>query len=118
MIAYYKKNFTFFIVVLVLFILTLIYKSFKSKKTFKVEKYDEQNSHLSLIFLLSLLTFFLIQLYGINKIISLVQNSYNCIINYLNDFNLWFSDKNSENIRLMEYYTITDIIDWIDNKIK
>ena len=118
MIAYYKKNFTFFIVVLVLFILTLIYKSFKSKKTFKVEKYDEQNSHLSLIFLLSLLTFFLIQLYGINKIISLVQNSYNCIINYMNDFNLWFSDKNSENIRLMEYYTITDIIDWIDNKIK
>ena len=83
-----------------------------------MEKYDEQNNHLSLIFLVTLVTFFLIQLYGINKLLGLVQGLYNSIMDYLNKINLMLSSKNNNDIRLIEYYIITDIIDWIDPKLQ
>ena len=105
--------FNFFFVVL-----ALIFKNFKNKETFKIEKYDEQESRLSLIFLLSLIIFFLIQLYGINKLFSLVQSFYNNIIDYSNRINLMLSRKNNDDIRLIEYYIITDIIDWIAPKLQ
>jgi hypothetical protein len=83
-----------------------------------MEKYDEQNNHLSLIFLVTLVTFFLIQLYGINNLFFLVQNLYNNIIDYWNKLNLILSSKSNDDIRLIEYYIITDIIDWIDNVLQ
>ncbi len=98
--------------------LALIFKNFKNKETFKIEKYDDQESKLSLIFLLSLVMFFLIQLYGINKLLGLVQGLYNSIMDYLNKINLMLSSKNNNDIRLIEYYIITDIIDWIDPKLQ
>ena len=113
-IAYYKKNFTFFLVDFVFVVLALIFKNFKNKETFRIEKNDEQDSRLSLIFLLSLVMFFLIQLYGINKLFYLVQGFYNYIMDYFNKINLMLSSKNNDDIRLIEYYIITDIIDWID----
>ena len=117
-VAYYQKNFTFFLFDFVFVVLALIFKNFKNKETFKIEKYDEQESRLSLIFLLSLIMFFLIQLYGINKLFSLVQSLYNNIIEYSNRINLMLSSKNNNDIRLIEYYIITDIIDWIDPKLQ
>ena len=98
--------------------LALIFKNFKNKETFKIEKYDEQDSRLSLIFLLSLVMFFLIQLYGINKLFYLVQSFYNYIMDYFNKINLMLSSKDNDDIRLIEYYFITDIIDWIDHKLQ
>ena len=118
MIAYYKKNFTFFLFDFVFVVLALIFKNFKNKETFKIEKYDEQDSRLSLIFLLSLVMFFLIQLYGINKLFYLVQSFYNYIMDYFNKINLMLSSKDNDDIRLIEYYFITDIIDWIDHKLQ
>ena len=117
-VVYYQKNFTFFLFDFVFVVLALIFKNFKNKETFKIEKYDEQESRLSLIFLLSLIMFFLIQLYGINKLFSLVQSLYNNIIDYSNRINLMLSSKNNDDIRLIEYYIITDIIDWIDPKLQ
>ena len=117
-VAYYKKNFIFFIFDFVFVILILIFRNFNNKQTFKMEKYDEQNNHLSLIFLVTLVTFFLIQLYGINKLLGLVQGLYNSIMDYLNKINLMLSSKNNNDIRLIEYYIITDIIDWIDPKLQ
>ena len=116
-VAYYKMNYVFFLFDIVFVILSLIFKNFKNKETFKLEKHDEQNSKLSLIFLLSLLMFFLVQLYGINKLIFLVQNFYDNIMHYWNAMNSLLSSKNyDDGIRLIEYYIITDIIDWIDYK--
>ena len=117
-VAYYKKNFTFFLFDFVFVVLALVFKNFKNKETFRIEKYDEQDSRLSLIFLLSLVMFFLIQLYGINKLFYLVQGFYNCIMDYFNKINLLLSSKNNDDIRLTEYYIITDIIDWIDHKLQ
>ena len=117
-IAYYKKNLVFFFFDFVFVILILIFKNFKNKETSRLERYDEQNSRMSLIFLLSLLMFFLVQLYGINKLIYLVQSFYDNIMNYLNKLNLILSSKNDDDIRLIEYYIITDFIDWIDNKLQ
>jgi len=117
-IAYYKKNFTFFLFDFVFVVLALIFKNFKNKETFRIEKYDEQDSRLSLIFLLSLVMFFLIQLYGINKLFYLVQSFYNYIMDYFNKINLMLSSKDNDDIRLIEYYFITDIIDWIDHKLQ
>ena len=117
-VAYYQKNFTFFLFDFVFVMLALIFKNFKNKETFKIEKYDDQESKLSLIFLLSLVMFFLIQLYGINKLLGLVQGLYNSIMDYLNKINLMLSSKNNNDIRLIEYYIITDIIDWIDPKLQ
>jgi hypothetical protein len=117
-VAYYKKNFIFFIFDFVFVILILIFRNFNNKQTFKMEKYDEQNNHLSLIFLVTLVTFFLIQLYGINNLFFLVQNLYNNIIDYWNKLNLILSSKSNDDIRLIEYYIITDIIDWIDNVLQ
>ena len=97
--------------------LALIFMNFKNKEKYRVEKYDEQNSKLSLIFLLSLLTFFLIQLYGINNLFYLMQSGYDYVMNLLNKICQMLSSKNNDDIRLIEYYIITDIIDWIDHKL-
>ena len=117
-IAYYKKTFTFFLFNLVFVVLILIFNNFKNKKKFKVEKYDEQNNKLSLIFLLSLFTFFLIQLYGINNLFNLIENVYDYLMFCLNKIKSILSNKDKDDIRLIEYYIITDIIDWIDHKLQ
>ena len=88
---------------------------FKNKEKYRIEKYDEQNSKLSLIFLLSLMTFFLIQLYGINNLLYLIQSGYDYLMNLMDKISLMLSSKNNGDIRLIEYYIITDIIDWIDH---
>ena len=116
-IAYYQKLFTFLLFNLVFVSLALIFMNFKNKEKYRVEKYDEQNSKLSLIFLLSLLTFFLIQLYGINNLFYLMQSGYDYVMNLLNKICQMLSSKNNDDIRLIEYYIITDIIDWIDHKL-
>ena len=117
-IAYYQKLFTYLLFNLVFVSLALIFMNFKNKQKYRVEKYDEQNSKLSLIFLLSLLTFFLIQLYGINNLFYLIQSGYDYVMNLLNKICLLLSSKNNDDIRLIEYYIITDIIDWIDQKLQ
>ena len=117
-IAYYKKTFIFFLFNFVFFVLILIFINFKDKQKFKIEKYDEQNSKLSLIFLLSLFAFFLVQLYGINNLFNLIANVYNYFIFCLNKVKSILSSKNNDDIRLIEYYIITDIIDWIDHKLQ
>jgi hypothetical protein len=89
--------------------------NFRDKEKYRIEKYDEQNSKLSLIFLLSLMTFFLIQLYGINNLLYLIQSGYDYLMNLMNKISLMLSSKNNGDIRLIEYYIITDIIDWIDH---
>ena len=117
-IAYYKKAFFFFLFNFVFFVLILIFINFKDKHKFKIEKYDEQNSKLSLIFLLSLFAFFLIQLYGINNLFNLITNVYNYLMFCLNKIKSILSSKDNDDIRLIEYYIITDIIDWIDHKLQ
>ena len=114
-IAYYQKLFTFLLFNLVFVILTLIFMNFRDKEKYRIEKYDEQNSKLSLIFLLSLMTFFLIQLYGINNLLYLIQSGYDYLMNLMDKISLMLSSKNNGDIRLIEYYIITDIIDWIDH---
>ena len=114
-IAYYQKLFTFLLFNLVFVILTLIFMNFRDKEKYRIEKYDGQNSKLSLIFLLSLMTFFLIQLYGINNLLYLIQSGYDYLMNLMNKISLMLSSKNNGDIRLIEYYIITDIIDWIDH---
>jgi hypothetical protein len=89
--------------------------NFRDKEKYRIEKYDEQNSKLSLIFLLSLMTFFLIQLYGINNLLYLIQSGYDYLMNLMDKISLMLSSKNNGDIRLIEYYIITDIIDWIDH---
>ena len=117
-VSYYQKLFTFLLFNLVFVILTLIFMHFKNKEKYPIEKYDEQNSKLSLIFLLSLMTFFLIQLYGINNLFYLIQSAYDYLMNLINQLCLKLSSKNTDDIRLVEYYIITDIIDWIDQKLE
>ena len=117
-IAYYKKTFIFFLFNFVFFVLILIFINFKDKQKFKIEKYDEQNSKLSLIFLLSLFAFFLVQLYGFNNLFNLIANVYNYFMFCLNKIKSILSSKNNDDIRLIEYYIITDIIDWIDHKLQ
>jgi len=117
-IAYYKKTFIFFLFNFVFFVLILIFINFKDKQKFKIEKYDEQNSKLSLIFLLSLFAFFLVQLYGINNLSNLIASVYNYFMFCLNKIKSILSSKNNDDIRLIEYYIITDIIDWIDHKLQ
>ena len=114
-IAYYQKLFTFLLFNLVFVILTLIFMNFRDKEKYRIEKYDGQNSKLSLIFLLSLMTFFLIQLYGINNLLYLIQSGYDYLMNLMDIISLMLSSKNNGDIRLIEYYIITDIIDWIDH---
>ena len=114
-IAYYQKLFTFLLFNLVFVILTLIFMNFRDKEKYRIEKYDGQNSKLSLIFLLSLMTFFLIQLYGINNLLYLIQSGYDYLMYLMNKRSLMLSSKNNGDIRLIEYYIITDIIDWIDH---
>ena len=114
-IAYYQKLFTFLLFNLVFVILTLIFLNFRDKEKYRIEKYDGQNSKLSLIFLLSLMTFFLIQLYGINNLLYLIQSGYDYLMNLMDKISLMLSSKNNGDIRLIEYYIITDIIDWIDH---
>ena len=114
-IAYYQKLFTFLLFNLVFLILTLIFMNFRDKEKYRIEKYDGQNSKLSLIFLLSLMTFFLIQLYGINNLLYLIQSGYDYLMNLMDKISLMLSSKNNGDIRLIEYYIITDIIDWIDH---
>ena len=114
-IAYYQKLFTFLLFNLVFVILTLIFMNFRDKEKYRIEKYDGQNSKLSLIFLLSLMTFFLIQLYGINNLLYLLQSGYDYLMNLMDKISLMLSSKNNGDIRLIEYYIITDIIDWIDH---
>ena len=114
-IAYYQKLFTFLLFNLVFVILTLIFMNFRDKEKYRIEKYDGQNSKLSLIFLLSLMTFFLIQLYGINNLLYLIQGGYDYLMNLMDKISLMLSSKNNGDIRLIEYYIITDIIDWIDH---
>ena len=114
-IAYYQKLFTFLLFNLVFVILTLIFMNFRDKEKYRIEKYDGQNSKLSLIFLLSLMTFFLIQLYGINNLLYLIQSGYDYLMNLIDKISLMLSSKNNGDIRLIEYYIITDIIDWIDH---
>ena len=117
-IAYYQKLFTFLLFNLVFVILTLIFMNFRDKEKYRIEKYDGQNSKLSLIFLLSLMTFFLIQLYGINNLFYLIQSAYDYLMNLINQLCLKLSSKNTDDIRLVEYYISTDIIDWIDQKLE
>ena len=117
-VSYYQKLFTFLLFNLVFVILLLIFMHFKNKEKYRIKKYDEQNSKLSLIFLLSLMTFFLIQLYGINNLFYLIQSAYNYLMNLINQLCLMLSSKNTDDIRLIEYYIITDIIDWIDQKLE
>ena len=117
-IAYYQKLFTFLLFNLVFVILTLIFMNFRDKEKYRIEKYDGQNSKLSLIFLLSLMTFFLIQLYGINNLLYLIQSGYDYLMNLMDKISLMLSSKNNGDIRLIEYYIITDIIDWIDHILK
>ena len=117
-VSYYQKLFTFLLFNLVFVILLLIFMHFKNKEKYRIKKYDEQNSKLSLIFLLSFMTFFLIQLYGINTLFYLIQSAYNYLMNLINQLCLMLSSKNTDDIRLIEYYIITDIIDWIDQKLE
>ena len=93
----------------------LIIKSFKNKKKYKIDKYEEQNNNLSLIFLLSLLGFFLIQLYGINKLYSLFQEIIDKITNFFNSLSslAYIGNKDIKG-QPIEYYIITDIINWIE----
>ena len=62
-----------------------------------MNKYDEQNNNLSLMFLLSLLTFFLIQLYGINKLFTLFTENFNKISNFFNEISLMTYGRNRDN---------------------
>ena len=111
-----KSNFIIFDIISVL--LFLLVKNLKNKKKYRVDKYEEPNNNLSLIFLLSLLGFFLIQLYGINRLCDLIQDIFNKITNIMNNMSLMMSygknkDKKAQPI---EYYIITDFINWIDKK--
>jgi hypothetical protein len=108
-----KSYFILFDIISVL--IFLIIKNFNNKKKYKIEKYDEQNNNLSLIFLLSLLAFFLVQLYGINKLCSLFQENWNKITNFYNEISLMTYGKN-RNItgQPIEYYIITDLINWLE----
>ena len=96
-------------------IVFLIIKNFKNKKKYKIDKYEEQNNNLSLIFLLSLLGFFLIQLYGINKLYSLFQEIIDKITNFFNNLSslAYIGNKDIKG-QPIEYYIITDIINWIE----
>ena len=111
-----KSNFIIFDIISVL--LFLLVKNLKNKKKYRVEKYEEPNNNLSLIFLLSLLGFFLVQLYGINRLCDLIQDIFNKITNIFDNMSLMMSygknkDKKAQPI---EYYIITDFINWIDKK--
>ena len=93
----------------------LLIKNLKSKKKYKINKYDEQNNNLSLMFLLSLLTFFLIQLYGINKLFTLFTENFNKISNFFNEISLMTYGRNRDRKgQPIEYYIITDLINWIE----
>ena len=110
-----KSYFILFDIISVL--IFLIIKNFNNKKKYKIEKYDEQNNNLSLIFLLSLLAFFLIQLYGINKLFTLFQENYNKLINFFNQISMMTYGRNKDKKgQPIEYYIITDLINWIENK--
>ena len=112
-----KSNFILFDIISVL--LFLFIKNLKSQNKYKIEKYEEQSSNLSLIFLLSLLAFFLIQLYGINKFYTLSLDLLKKVLNLFNEMNLMTYGENKENKKVepIEFYIITDLIDWIENKI-
>ena len=108
-----KSNFILFDIVSV--ILFLLLKNIKNKKKYKINKYEEQNNNLSLIFLLSLLAFFLIQLYGINKLCCLFQENWNKITNFFNEISLMTYGKNRDITgQPIEYYIITDLINWLE----
>ena len=110
-----KSYFILFDIISVL--IFLIIKNFNDKKKYKIEKYDEQNNNLSLIFLLSLLAFFLVQLYGINKLFTLFQENYNKLINFFNQISMMTYGRNKDKKgQPIEYYIITDLINWIENK--
>ena len=108
-----KSNFILFDIVSVLVFLLL--KNIKNKKKYKINKYEEQNNNLSLIFLLSLLAFFLIQLYGINKLCSLFQENWNIITNFFSEISLMTYGKNRDIAgQPIEYYIIKDFINWLE----
>ena len=111
-----KSNFILFDIISVL--IFLIMKKFKSKKKYKVNKYEDEKSNLSLIFLLSLLALFLIQLYGINKMFCLLQEILNKIKNILNDISMitYGGKKDDKKRQPIEYYILTDFIDWLEEK--
>ena len=109
-----KSNFILFDIVSVLVFLLL--KNIKNKKKYKINKYEEQNNNLSLIFLLSLLAFFIIQLYGINKLCSLFQENWNIITNFFSEISLMMTYGKNRDIagQPIEYYIITDFINWLE----
>lgn len=111
-----KSNFILFDIISVL--IFLIMKKFKSKKKYKVNKYEDEKSNLSLIFLLSLLALFSIQLYGINKMFCLLQEILNKIKNILNDISMitYGGKKDDKKRQPIEYYILTDFIDWLEEK--
>ena len=108
-----KSYFILFDIISVL--IFLIINNFRNKKKYKIDKYEEQNNNLSLIFLLSLLTFFLIQLYGINKLYILFQEIINKITNFFNNLtSLTYVGNKDKKGQPIEFYIITDIINWIE----
>ena len=110
-----KSYFILFDIVSVL--IFLLIKNFKNKKKYKIDKYEEPNNNLSLIFLLSLLGIFLLQLYGINKIYSLFQDTIDKITNFFNDLNfISYGGNKDRKGQPIEYYLITDLINWIEKK--
>jgi hypothetical protein len=114
--SHLKSNFIIFDIVSVL--LFLLVKNLKSKKKYRIDKYEDQNNNMSLIFLLSLLGFFLVQLYGINKIFDLVQDIFNKITNFFDNLNfmMTYGKHKEKSGQPIEYYIITDFINWIDKK--
>ena len=116
-IAHFNLKSYFILFDIISVLVFLVIKNLKSKKKYKIEKYDEQSINLSLIFLLSLLAFFLIQLYGINNLGNLIYDIFNKITNFFNEISLMTYGRNKDKKRQpIEYYIITDLINWIKKK--
>ena len=58
------------------------------------------------------------QLYGINKIFDLVQDIFNKITNFFDNLNfmMTYGKHKEKSGQPIEYYIITDFINWIDKK--
>ena len=117
-VAYSNLKSYFIIFDIISVLVFLLVKNMKNKKKYKIDKYEDQNSNLSLIFLLSLLVFFLVQLYGINKLYCLIQDTLNKITNFFNDISLMmtYGGNKEKKGQPIEYYIITDLINWIHQK--
>ena len=116
-IAHFNLKSYFILFDIISVLVFLIIKNLKSKKKYKIEKYEDHGNNLSLIFLLSLLAFFLVQLYGINNLGNLVYDTFTKITNFFNEISLMTYGRNKDKKRQpIEYYIITDLINWIEKK--